>query len=73
MTDPMHQPVMTPFVVEFAVTHTQSVGAIDIDMAAAVAAAIAQTNGYKVLGVYARDVYDAIQEEQRKGKALGKG
>ena len=62
-----------PFIAEFATVHTQSIAAIDVDMAAAVARAIACTNGYKVLGVYSQEAYNIMQAEKLKGKVLGKG
>lgn len=67
----MHQPIIGAFVAELASVHTQSIAAIDIDTAAAVAHAIAKTNGYRVVGVYSRAAYEIIQAEKEKGKTVG--
>ena len=63
---------MEPFMVEFVSVHRQTIAASDLKAAAAVAAAIAATQGYKVHGVYTSGTYAQIQQERERGKTHGK-
>lgn len=61
----MFEPLPT-FVVEFAVVHAETIGAADIDKAAAVAQAIAETYGYRLLGIYHKKFY----EDRNKAESI---
>jgi hypothetical protein len=67
----MHQQ-MPMFYAEFAAPHSQPIAAADIKTAAAVAAAMGKSHGWKLLGVYAEATYDELVLERERGKSLGK-
>jgi hypothetical protein len=58
------------FVAEYAAVHTQQISAYNVDQAAAVARATAQTYGYKLLGIYPQAVFDEIEAQKTKGQSI---
>jgi hypothetical protein len=60
------------FVAELAAVHTQIVPAENIEIAAAVAQAVAAASGFKVIGIYSETVWQELQAEKVKGKTVGK-
>jgi hypothetical protein len=64
---------MNAFVVEFVAKEAHDVVAGDINLAAALAQALAVQKGMRVHAVYSRDEYGRLLQELAKGKMLGKG
>lgn len=60
----MHQP-LGEWVAEFSRVHAHPVAAYDLKTAAATAAALAKTHGWKLMAVYSRDEYYKSKQETK--------